>query len=384
MSWTRLLIFLAVFSTVVGGSHYYLWARLVRDAALPDPWRRGLTAVLVALALSIPATMVAMRSASRDVVAPFAWVAFTWLGLVFFLIVMLLPLEVARLATLVGPGPIDPARRMFLGRLFAGLAALGAAATGLASFFMAVRPVGVKRVEVPIPRLPERLRGFSIAQITDVHVGPMIGRDFIEHVVETVNGLGADVVAITGDLVDGSVQELGELVAPLQRLRARHGSFFVTGNHEYYSGHEPWIRFLESLGVRVLRNERVTLDHGDGARLDLAGVNDWRAGTFDDAPDVGRAVAGRDPASPLVLLAHQPKHADEAARHGVSLQLSGHTHGGQIFPFNYLVQLDQPFVAGLHRLAETAIYVSRGTGWWGPPMRLAAPAEVTHLVLVPA
>jgi predicted MPP superfamily phosphohydrolase len=187
-------------------------------------------------------------------------------------------------------------------------------------------------------------------------------------------------VCITGDLVDGSVGELGHLVAPLADLRAKDGVFFVTGNHEYYSGADAWIAHVRKLGVRVLRNERVPIRGEQG--FDLAGIDDATAHHFGHGADLRGALRGRDPSRAVVLLAHQPKAIAEAADLGVDLQLSGHTHGGQLFPFNYLVKLQQPYVDGLHARAKTQIYVSRGTGWWGPPMRVMAPAEITRLTLV--
>src|SRR5690606_38881361 len=233
--------------------------------------------------------------------------------------------------------------------------------------------------------LPSELAGLTIAQLTDIHVGPTIGRAFIEDLVRRTNALEPDVIAITGDLVDGSVAELGEAVRPLGELRARHGVFFVTGNHEYYSGADEWIAFLESIGIRVLRNERVTIEH-EGAAIDIAGVDDWEAKQFGNGHgrDLRKALEGRAPERKVVLLAHQPKQIDEAAELGVDLQLSGHTHGGQIVPFNFLVRLQQPYVAGLHDHGPTKLYVSPGTGYWGPPMRLGVAAEITRIELTPS
>jgi len=383
VSLPRALLALTILATLVGGAHYYLWARLVRDPDWPPLARRLLTAAVIALAVSIPATMIAMRTLAREAVAPLAWVAFTWMGLVFFALLLLFPLDLASgLGRLAARGDVDVERRRFLSRGLASMVGVGAGGLGFFGFLAATRPIAVKKVRVALANLPASLEGFTIVQLTDIHVGPTIGGDFIQHLVERTNAEAPDLVAITGDLVDGSVEELGAFLGPFTGFRARHGAFFVTGNHEYYSGHEPWIRFLDTLGVRVLRNERVRLSHGDdGAALELAGVNDYTAGSFGDPPDLARAVAGRDPAAPLVLMAHQPRHAPEAQTHGVDLQLSGHTHGGQLFPFNFLVGLQQPFVAGLHRLERMAIYVSRGTGYWGPPMRLGAPAEITRIEL---
>ncbi len=241
-------------------------------------------------------------------------------------------------------------------------------------------------VNIPIAQLPEALHGFSIAQITDVHVGPTIKGGFVERIVERVNGLNADLIAVTGDLVDGSVQQLSAHTAPLAKLSARHGAYFVTGNHEYYSGERAWTRELGRLGLTVLKNEHVVLRH-DGALLVLAGVNDFAAHHFDPAQrsDPAAALHGAPQnAGARILLAHQPRSAPDASDAGFDLQISGHTHGGQFWPWNFFVRYFQPFTAGLHRLKNLWIYVSRGTGYWGPPNRFGVPSEITRLRLVPA
>jgi len=242
----------------------------------------------------------------------------------------------------------------------------------------------VRHVDVPIATLPAALQGFTIVQITDVHVGPTIGRDYVEAIVASVNGLDADVVAITGDLVDGSVRQLSAHVEPLARLSSRHGTFFVTGNHEYYSGVGAWVSELRRLGLNVLVNEHVVLDHA-GASLVLAGVTDFGAHHYDAShrSDPGAALAGAPAdAGAKVLLAHQPRSAGAAARAGFDLQLSGHTHGGQFLPWNFFVRFQQPFTAGLERLGRLWVYTSRGTGYWGPPKRFGAPSEITRVRLV--
>ena len=246
------------------------------------------------------------------------------------------------------------------------------------------RVAQVRHVDVPIATLPAALHGFTIVQITDVHVGPTIGRDYVEAIVESVNGLDADVVAITGDLVDGSVRQLSAHVEPLARLNSRHGTFFVTGNHEYYSGVGAWVSELRRLGLSVLVNEHVVLDH-EGAALVLAGVTDFGAHHYDAShrsdPDAALAGAPAD-AGARVLLAHQPRSAGAAARAGFDLQLSGHTHGGQFLPWNFFVRFQQPFTAGLEKLGRLWVYTSRGTGYWGPPKRFGAPSEITRVRLV--
>ncbi len=253
-------------------------------------------------------------------------------------------------------------------------------------FIDARRRPRVVEVEVPLAGLPPELDGFTIAQISDVHIGPTIKRDFVRGIVDIVNSLHADLIAITGDLVDGSVEQLGVHVEPLSRLRSRHGTYFVTGNHEYYSGAAAWIAELRRLGLQVLLNEHRLLSHA-GASLLLAGVTDYSAQQFDPAQrsDPQAALAGA-PADvrPRVLLAHQPRTAAAAADAGFDLQLSGHTHGGQFWPWNLFVRLQQPFTAGLHRLGGLWVYTSRGSGYWGPPKRLGVPSEISRVRLVPA
>ncbi|HEY4369408.1 MAG TPA: metallophosphoesterase [Steroidobacteraceae bacterium] len=250
----------------------------------------------------------------------------------------------------------------------------------------ALRRARVVDVDVPIRNLPAALQGFTIAQISDIHIGPTIKRGYLDAIVDAVNALRADVVAVTGDLVDGSVHELSSHTAPLARLRARHGAYFVTGNHEYYSGERAWSAEVRRLGLHVLANEHVVLQH-DGAALLLAGVTDYGSHHFNPAQrsDPATAIAGAPvEANPKILLAHQPRSAPAAAAAGFDLQLSGHTHGGQFWPWNLFVGLQQPFTAGLHRLNALWVYINRGTGYWGPPNRFGVPSEITRLRLVAA
>jgi predicted MPP superfamily phosphohydrolase len=374
------LVFLVVALSLVGGMHYYLWVRLVRDPQLPQTWARILTVSIVALGVAMPATLFASRLLPGTVVRPAIWVAFIWMGVGFLLVAFLGIADLARLTTFLvgrlrGPSSPDPARRLMLARtLAAGVGGLvaGLSAVGIRS---ALRGIQIKELDVKLRGLPTELAGFRLVQISDVHVGPLLRKDWVAHVVDRIRALSPDLVAITGDLVDGRVHELRDHVAPLAKIAARRGVYFVTGNHEYYSGAEEWYAHLPSLGVRPLRNERMEVVPG----LDIAGIEDPTG-----QPDLPAALEGRDPARALVLLAHQPRQFAEAARHGVPLTLSGHTHGGQIWPFSWLVALAQPYLAGLHRRGDSQLYVSRGTGFWGPPMRVFAPAEITLLRLQPA
>ena len=252
-------------------------------------------------------------------------------------------------------------------------------------FVMARRVAPVVEIDIPFAALPEALEGFTIAQISDLHVGPTIKRDYVERVVASVNRIGADIVAITGDLVDGTVHDLAHHTEPLADLQSRHGTYFVTGNHEYYSGVQQWVHELERLGAHVLMNEHVVIDHR-GAKIAIAGITDYSAHYFDPRheSDPQGAARGAPQDALKVLLAHQPRSALNAERAGFDLQLSGHTHGGQFWPWNFFVRLQQPFTAGLKRLGRMWVYVSRGTGYWGPPMRFGIPSEITRIRLVRA
>lgn len=380
------LLFFAVSLTILGAVHYYVWARLVRDAGLPPAAHGLLTALVVALYLSMPLTFYLIRTLPPERSKIFAYVGFSWMGLVFFLLVLLVAVDVGSLLhRLLGfltdnRPPADPERRLTIARMAAGAVAVIAAMLGAEALRSGLNDLMVREVRVPLARLPKPLSGTTIVQITDLHVGPTLGREFVAEVVRRVNALEPDVVAITGDLVDGSVRQLRESVAPLAKLRAKYGVYFVTGNHEYYSGVEHWCKELERLGIRVLRNQRVSIGDVDHS-FDLAGIDDFTASQFGRPPNLKGALAGRDDSRELVLLAHQPRAIHEAERLGVGLQLSGHTHGGQLWPWRYMVRLQQPVVSGLARIGRAFVYVSNGTGYWGPPMRLGAPAEITKVVL---
>lgn len=388
---SHMLVFLGVGSTLVVGWHRYLWVRLVRDTALAGTPRAVATAAIVSLGVAMVVMLPLGRALPRAWAAPFAWVAFGWMGFAFLLFVALVGADLAKLvlgarSALAASGAVvDPERRALIARGLAGVSLAVGLVLGASGVASARGRAKIARVRVPLAKLPAALDGLTIVQISDLHVGPTVGRAMLARIVDEVNALGADLVAITGDLVDGSVAELGADVAELGRLASRHGTFFVTGNHEYYAGAAAWVDELSRLGVRVLRNEHVTLGHA-GGELDLAGVDDFSARGLatGHAHDLPSAVRGRDESRVLVLLAHQPRSVFEAARLGVDLQLSGHTHGGQIFPWNWLVRLQQPFVAGLHQVGATWLYVSRGTGYWGPPMRVGSPPEITVIELTRA
>jgi predicted MPP superfamily phosphohydrolase len=375
---------------ILAAVHYYLYARLIRDLGLPRRWRIRLSVTLLFFALWIPTAIIVARVVPSTWRTLLAWPGYVWLGTMFLLLLLVACGDAIRVAAAlwyrmtVPAGKVEPARRLYLARVL-GAGALGTSASLLpVALASAARPPRIEQIQVPLRRLPKGLDRLVIAQISDLHVGEMARRTFVEDIVRCTNALAPDLVVITGDLVDGSVADLAHDVAPIAQLQARYGTFFVTGNHEYFSGVDEWVAHLTSLGIRVLRNERVTIGEGE-AVLELAGVDDHGShAPIDDGPggDIRRALAGADPRRELVLLAHQPKDVVPAAELGAGLVLSGHTHGGQIWPFGALVRLTQPYVAGLHlHDGKTWIYVSRGTGCWGPPMRLGNPAEITRVEL---
>lgn len=360
--------------------HLYIGWRLT--PGLPGdvaPW--VLAAVLLTSAVLIPLGWFGRRSANHARADRLSWAGMLALGLFSTLLVATLLRDVVLL--LAWPFALETLA-VPLQRGSAVAAVGGAAAFVLAGLFNARRTARVREVAVPVSGLPAALHGFTIAQISDIHVGPTIKRPYLQAIVDRVNALEADAVAVTGDLVDGRVQDLAPHVEPLAQLRSRHGTFFVTGNHEYYSGAEEWVAELRRLGLRVLMNEHVVLRQG-AESLVLAGVADYTAHHFNarHRSDPQRALDGApSDAGARVLLAHQPRSAEAAAQAGFDVQLSGHTHGGQYWPWNLFVRLQQPYTAGLHRLQQLWVYTSRGTGYWGPPLRFGAPSEITRVRLV--
>ncbi len=373
--------------SVVALFHAYVGWRLLPDlASFGVPAAAAMAAWLVVSTALLPQGVFARRAQHRAFADGLVWAGAIAIGSFSSLFVLTFLRDVLLLAAAIVdywfPDPVA------LAGLHAWSAVAVPALTALLTFvgfFNARRQAEVRLVDVSIAGLPEALHGFTIAQISDIHVGPTIRRRYVDAIVDAVNALEADMIAITGDLVDGTVAQLSSHTEPLARLAARHGSYFVTGNHEYYSGVGGWIVELRRLGLRVLMNEHVVLDH-EGESVVVAGVTDYGAHHYDEShrSDPATALAGAPEAAVRLLLAHQPRSAFLAESAGFDLQLSGHTHGGQFWPWNFFVRMQQPFTAGLRRLGSLWVYTSRGTGYWGPPKRIGAPSEITHLRLVRA
>ncbi|MER5582013.1 metallophosphoesterase [Streptomyces asoensis] len=407
------IVFVLLALAVLVTANVYLWRRLFRDTTSGPGRVRRAGAVLIAggWILAVGALVGERTGAPFWLQRTLAWPGFLWMALSVYLLLALLAGEAVRpllrrflrkraaADTPVArpepetvpagapaprqpdpedgaPPPPDPSRRLFVSRVVAGTAAAVAVGTVGQGTYGVLRGPRVKRVTVPLARLPRRAHGYRIAVVSDIHLGPVLGRGFAQRVVDTINATQPDLIAVVGDLVDGSVKDLGPAAAPLAGLKAREGSFFVTGNHEYFSGAEQWVEEVRRLGLDPLENARTELPW-----FDLAGVNDIAGESEGHGPDFARALDDRDTTRACVLMAHQPVQIHDAVRHGVDLQLSGHTHGGQLWPGSLLAAAANPTVAGLERYGDTQLYVSRGAGAWGPPTRVGAPSDITVVEL---
>ncbi|NYT39025.1 metallophosphoesterase [Allopusillimonas soli] len=385
---TRLSSFLRRLPVLLALVHLYTALRLCQAASFPAT-RLAIAGGLVLIYVLILAGFSTRRAVGKRHGDMLAWAGFLSMGFFSWLFVLTVLRDALLLAVagvrLIWPGFPDAmlAWTDLLGWSALAVAVISSAAV-LLGLFNSRRIAGITRVDIPIVGLPRALHGYTIAQLSDIHVGPTIKRSYVQAVVDRTNDLRPDVIVITGDIIDGSVARLAADVAPLAQLKAPHGVHLVTGNHEYYSGADEWVQAFRAMGLAVLMNEHRVLRR-DGASLVLAGVTDYGAGAFDrtQRSDPAAALAGAPPEAALrILLAHQPRSAQAAEAAGFDLQLSGHTHGGQFWPWGYFVPLQQPFVAGLNSLGTLRIYVSRGTGYWGPPMRIGARSEITRIRLV--
>jgi predicted MPP superfamily phosphohydrolase len=373
-------------------THVYLGWRLL----LPVRGRKRLVLLLVGVLVAVvpPFTLLIERQGLEfPMKDALRWGGFAGVGFSAILGLWFLSIDVLRLLRWVGRRatgrisavPSDPARRAFLrNSMNLGVVAAAGGYAGIGASTAQDTP-GVQEVTIPISELHPDLEGFRIVQITDLHAGATIHREYIERVAKAASALAPDLFAVTGDLVDGQVAAERDTVAPLRDLRAPHGVFFVTGNHEYYWDVRGWLTEVRSWGWQPLLNEHRVIERGKG-RLLLGGVTDYRSSRYvaEHVSDPAAARAGAPRADVSVLLAHQPRSIFAASKAGWDVQISGHTHGGQFFPVNLLVHLVEPYVSGLHRHESTWIYVSRGTGYWGPPNRLGVPKEITVLTLTRA
>lgn len=368
--------------------HYYCYNRICFYLELSGKIQQSIAYLFLFMMVFAFAWLPFIRHLPLEYARIIGWIMYPWIGILVIMFAVFVTGDVfaGTIYLTLSPSLQDGGRRIFIKQVL-GFVMLGSVGgLSLISLKNGIRPAQVKEVPIRLTRLPDAFNGFHIAQVTDLHVSATHDGPWVEHVVEKTNALNPDIVALTGDFVDGDVDRIGRFLAPLGRLRARYGVYFITGNHEYYSGVGQWVAFMKSLGIRVLMNECVPITV-NGQTIDLAGTEDHDSKRFDGhREDLQKALVSHNPDTPVILLAHQPVTVLEAARMNVDLQLSGHTHGGQIRPFDYAVRLRQPYVAGLHQHpgSTTQIYVSSGTGYWGPPMRLGTMSEITSIKLYKA
>lgn len=396
----NILIFFLVVIVILGGGYAYIGWRLIASSSLTGTWSLVAWAVLILLFLIPPTGFILqinrVENAFTDLLAWASYLSMGFVSMIFTLLVvrdivlltsqgmqklLLAAKEFFQSASLAALNA-DPGRREFLQQASnVAIVAGGGLLTGY-GLYEARRTPAIIEVPVPIRNLPADLEGFRILQVTDIHAGLTVKRPFVEMVAEQMEGIDADLIAMTGDLVDGTVRHLREHVEPFKHLKAPSGQFFVTGNHEYYSGVDPWVEEIDRLGYTVLLNEHRVIRRGNASIL-LSGVTDYGAGDFDKQrpSDPAASVAGAPDADVRILLAHQPRSIFAAQQFKFDLQISGHTHGGQFFPWNFLAAVGQPYISGMHKHDDTWVYVSKGTGYWGPPVRLAARSELTVLTL---
>ncbi|MDJ0764774.1 MAG: metallophosphoesterase [Myxococcota bacterium] len=387
----EIIFFLLIVISLFSGIHYYFIRRFVIDTALDPLGKKIAVTIIILLGLGGILTFPFSRILPLNIARPAVFVPYVWMGMILWLVMALFAIDGVRamgyvVKRLKGQRRIAIARRVFLARILALGVTLTAASLGAAAVWRASAAPEVVPVRVTLKKLPPELSGFTIAQITDLHIGPILDNRWLKDVVDRVNRLQPDMIAITGDLVDGSVDRLKDQVAPLRDLSAPSGTYFVTGNHEYYSGASDWVAAIKKMGISVLQNERVSIGRGEKS-FDLAGIDDAsaRRTTSTARENLARALKGRDRRQELILLAHNPRVMYDAGGKGIGLVLCGHTHAGQIWPFVYFVGIGHPYTRGLHAHdPQTQVYVNQGTGFWGPPMRLGTHSEITHITLMSA
>lgn len=375
----KIVIFLSLFSLILGMLHFYIYQRSLYYLQ-PSPGFENFFAYFFAsLMILTLAAMPLMHVLPRFFATAISFIVYPWMGFGLLLISGFFIADFLWIAlNLISTTSLSSQLQKNFGLTVFFISA----GCGSYALWNGLRFIKTKVVNVMLKKLPAELDNLRIAQLTDIHIGPILDGKWLKRVVDRVNALDADIIVITRDLVDGSVLELASQVSPLAGLKAKYGVFFVTGNHEYYSGVDEWCDYLQSINIKVLRNQHVSLKINNST-INIAGVDDWSSRHFPDGHNLPKSLAGRDISNPVILLAHQPISMHMAAENNVDLQLSGHTHAGQIWPFNYFVYLQQPVSKGLFQYPNSnlQVYVSSGTGFWGPPMRLGTFAEISCISL---
>ncbi len=378
--WVGFAIFFSVVTSLYGGAHYYLYSWLVRVAEPPKRERRILLYLFIFLVASFPISKILGWHDFNAFIYLLTFIASVWMGLAFYFFLLALgsDLVIIFFKMIRFKPKVFAEQSLFYNRAL--VACIAGSVFIIGGFALQeARNLGVTRLEIPLRELPPELDGFALVQVSDVHYGMLTGNKELSKIVDRVNDLHPDIVVITGDLVDESVSHMEEMKVPLSRLKSRQGILAITGNHEYYAGVDRAVAIMEGVNIRVLRNAVQVLPGG----LQILGIDDptgyRRMG--EPVPDFDRLVSRLDPQKPSILLYHQPILFEKAASCGIGLQLSGHTHGGQLFPIRYISKMIYPLTPGLHQSGDSYLYVSWGAGTWGPPMRLKCPPELVYIRL---
>ena len=365
----RVYLFFSLFLLFFFALHYLFYSRVIKKLLVSDSVKKTFT---LFLSLNFIFNLLYVLGRYTDIISNTLYYLFSLsIGVSFVLLLYLILHEVLHLfhKTLKS---VDHSKRAFIKK--SGDGAMLALST---SYVSAGAYEGSKEPVVNVVEFNHF--DFSIVQISDLHIGGLIDKDFIKASVQKINALKPDIVFITGDLIDTALENIENTVRELDAISSKHGVYYILGNHEYF--HDPLkiIDFIKTTQITLLLNENVTID---ALKLNVVGVTDrigYRVGLLQ--PDIHKAFKGSNSDYKTILLAHQPRYIEELENYRPELILSGHTHGGQIWPFEYLVRLQQPYVKGLHKLPNgSTIYVNSGIGFWGPPMRLASQAEIAYIV----
>lgn len=374
LPWWSFLIFLTIFLTIYGGTHLYIYVRLIQPLKLSRGWNVFVKISYIFLLLSFPLIHFIARTLSGPLIRTINYGSSVWMGVVLYLFLFIFLFDVVTVFSRLFAAPISlaPQTKALL------IASMTILITGYGLF--EAGSIGITRLPVAIANLPKNLAGFKIVQISDVHMGLTINGGFLDKIAQMTNALDPDLIVITGDLLDEQAFHIEAIVEPLKKLKSRHGIFAVTGNHEYLAGIHRAVSFIEKAGITLLRNRWTTVAGG----LQLLGRDDPAGKYFTgvNRPPLTEIMKGLNPNQPIIFLNHTPDTTlEELEKHGIQLQFSGHTHQGQLWPFNYIVKLFFKTYYGLFKNDQATIYVSRGIGTWGPPMRVLAPPEITLITL---
>ncbi len=386
----QIVIAIAVMVTLLGAVHYYLYRRFIVDTGCGKRLRLFGKLAIFGLGASAFSTFPLSRSLPVEAARVVTFIPYVWMGLMVLILMSLIAVDLVRLIRFVAykiahAPPPSPEQKLRTARGIVTLVLLVNFFAGVVSVVNGLGDPAVKCVEVGLSRLPAQHSGLRIVQLTDLHIGPTLGRQWLEEVVGQVNALEPDIVVITGDLVDGSVENLKDEVAPLADINSRLGTYFVTGNHENFSGVDEWMKKVGELGIRVLDDEAVPIK-GTNDTLYMAGVSDPRGhpGQPGDDTFIEKLASIKvETGAEAILLLHNPRPMLDTHDERFGLVLTGHTHGGQIWPFTLFVRIAHPYLVGLYKHDDrTRVYVNEGTGFWGPPMRLGTRGEIALITLV--